>query len=53
MSPSSVSQKMVLPTATKLKAFQERSLSVLTPFALFLDTIHRGGEAFLVRWTWA
>ena len=35
-------------TATKLKEFQERSLGVFTPFAVFLDTIHRGGEAFLV-----
>ena len=30
------------------KAFQERSLGAFTPFAVFLDTIHRGGEAFLV-----
>lgn len=48
VSPSSVSQKMVTLTAQKLKAFQERSLAELTPFAIFLDTIHRGGEAFLV-----
>lgn len=48
VSPSSVSQKMVSLTAQKLKAFQERSLAEFTPFAIFLDTIHRGGEAFLV-----
>lgn len=48
VSPSSLSQKMVTLTAQKLKAFQERSLAEFTPFALFLDTIHRGGEAFLV-----
>jgi len=48
VSPSAVSQKMVSLTATKLKAFQKRSLAAYTPFALFLDTIHRGGEAFLV-----
>lgn len=35
-------------TAQKLKAFQERTLSACKPFAIFLDTIHRGGEAFLV-----
>jgi len=35
-------------TAAKLKTFQERSLKGFTPFALFLDTIHRGGEAFVV-----
>jgi len=48
VSPSAVSQKMVTLTATKLKAFQKRSLAAYTPFALFLDTVHRGGEAFLV-----
>ena len=48
VSPSSVSQKMVELTAPKLKAYQTRSLAEYTPFALFLDTIHRGGEAFLV-----
>lgn len=48
VSPSTVSRKLVELTAAKLKAFQERSLKDCTPFALFLDTIHRGGEAFLV-----
>jgi putative transposase len=48
VSPSSVSRKLVDLTATKLKKFQERSLGAFTPFAVFLDTIHRGGEAFLV-----
>ena len=48
VSSSAVSQKMVSLTAQNLKAFQKRSLAEFTPFALFLDTIHRGGEAFLV-----
>lgn len=48
VSPSSVSKKIVEVTTQKLKEFQERSLSDFKPFALFLDTIHRGGEAFLV-----
>ena len=48
VSASTVSRKLVDLTATKLKAFQERSLADFKPFALFLDTIHRGGEAFLV-----
>jgi transposase-like protein len=48
VSASTVSRKLVDLTATKLKAFQERSLADFTPFAVFLDTIHRGGEAFLV-----
>jgi transposase-like protein len=48
VSPSAISQKMVTLTAQKLQAFQERSLVAFRPFAIFLDTIHRGGEAFLV-----
>lgn len=48
VSPSTVSRKLVELTAATLKAFQERSLADFQPFALFLDTIHRGGEAFLV-----
>jgi hypothetical protein len=48
VSPSAVSRKLVGVTAQKLKEFQERSLVAFTPFAMFLDTIHRGGEAFLV-----
>ena len=48
VSPSSVSKKMVEITAKKLSEFQARSLVDFKPFALFLDTIHRGGEAFLV-----
>jgi putative transposase len=48
VSPSSVSKKMVEITAKKLNEFQTRSLIDFKPFALFLDTIHRGSEAFLV-----
>jgi putative transposase len=48
VSSSTVSRKIVELTAQKLKEFQERSLADFTPFAVFLDTIHRGGEAFLV-----
>lgn len=48
VSPSSVSKKMVEITAKKLSEFQTRSLIDFKPFVLFLDTIHRGGEAFLV-----
>ncbi len=48
VSASAVSRKLVDLTAAKLQVFQERSLAAFTPFALFLDTIHRGGEAFLV-----
>lgn len=48
VSASAVSRKLVELTAAKLKEFQQRSLADCTPFAVFLDTIHRGGEAFLV-----
>lgn len=48
VSPTAISRKLVDLTSAKLKAFQERSLADFRPFALFLDTIHRGGEAFLV-----
>jgi transposase-like protein len=45
---STGSRTRVALTATKLKEFQQRSLADCAPFAVFLDTIHRGGEAFLV-----
>lgn len=48
VSASSVSEKIVDLTAKKLEEFRERSLEDFKPFAIFLDTIHRGGEAFLV-----
>jgi len=48
VSSSAVSRKLVDLTAKKLKAFRKRSLADCKPFAVFLDTIHRGGEAFLV-----
>lgn len=50
VSPTAISRQLVALTATKLKTFQERSLKDFTPFALFRDTSHRGGEAFLVAW---
>lgn len=48
LSPSAVSAHVVEVTTQKLKEFQERDLSDFKPFAVFLDTIHRGGEAFLI-----
>ena len=48
VSPSSISKKMVEITAQKLSEFQSRPLADFNPFSIFLDTIHRGGEAFLV-----
>lgn len=48
VSASSVSRHLVEATAAKLKAFRERSLKDVHCFAVFLDTIHRGGEAFII-----
>ena len=48
VSPSSVSRHLVEATAKQLKQFQERSLADLQVFAMFLDTVHRGGQAFVV-----
>jgi len=43
VSPTAVSAHLLEATTQKLKDFKERSLEDFTPFALFLDTIHRGG----------
>lgn len=48
VSSSSVSRHIVEATAKHLREFKERSLSEYEPFAIFLDTIHRGGEAFII-----
>lgn len=48
VSPSSVSRHFVQASAKKLKEFTERSLAEFKPFAILLDTVHRGGVAFIV-----
>jgi len=48
VSASSVSRHLIEVTANKLKEFRERSLKGFHGFALFIDTVHRGGEAFIV-----
>ena len=48
ISPSSVSRRLVQATARKIRDFMERDLSAINLFAVFLDTIHRGGIAFVV-----
>ncbi len=48
LSPSAVSQHVVEVTSQKLQEFKERDWSDFKPLAIFLDTIHRGGEAFLI-----
>ncbi len=48
VSAGTVSRHIIAATAKHLKEFKERSLLEFEPFAIFLDTIHRGGEAFIV-----
>jgi putative transposase len=48
VSPSAVSEHLVEATAQNLKAFRERPLGDFAAFAVFLDTVHRGGTAFVV-----
>ena len=48
VSPSSVSRHFVKASAKKLKEFVERDLSTFDPFAIMIDTVHRGGMAFIV-----
>jgi len=48
VSPGTVSRHVVEATVQRLRDFKERSLSDIDPFAVFIDTIHRGGEAFLI-----
>ncbi len=48
VSGSSVSRHLVEATAGQMKRLMERDLSGVEIFAVFLDTIHRGGVAFIV-----
>ena len=48
VSASTVSTRIVEATSRKLKEFKERNLSDICVFAVFIDTIHRGGQAFMV-----
>jgi len=47
-SRSSVSKRLVEVTAKHLQEFQERPLSQLDLVGIFLDTVHRGGQAYIV-----
>ena len=48
VSPSAVSERLVEASTQKLKEFRQRPLEGFAAFALFLDTVHRGGVAFVV-----
>ena len=48
ISASSISNRFVEASYAKLKEFMERDLSEFKAFAIFIDTIHRGGAAFTI-----
>ena len=48
VSAGSVSRHIVEVTTRKLKEFKERSLSGFSTFTVFIDTVHRAGQAFMV-----
>lgn len=48
VSASSVSRHFIEASSKKLKEFKERDLSSLAVFAVFIDTVHRGNDAFMV-----
>jgi len=48
ISRSSVSRRVVEATAAQLKEFQEKSLENIELFAVMIDSIYRGGHAFMV-----
>jgi transposase-like protein len=48
VSANSVSRHIIAATVKKLSEFKERDLSGFKPFAIFIDTIHRAGAAFMV-----
>ena len=48
LSGSSISNRYVEASRKKLQEFQERDLSKHNAFAIFIDTVHRGGAAFTV-----
>ena len=48
VSPTSISNRFIEASAKKLEELRERDLSGYEAFALFIDTVHRGGVAFIV-----
>jgi transposase-like protein len=48
ISPTSLSRRTIEITSLRLKEFKEKDLSTITSFAIFIDTIHRGNEAFMI-----
>jgi putative transposase len=48
VSASSVSRHVALATAKRLEQFRERPLKGFDPFAIFIDSVHRGESVFVV-----
>jgi hypothetical protein len=48
ISRGSISHRLIEATSKQLKVLIERDLSKIELFAIFLDTVHRGGAAFVV-----
>lgn len=48
VSPGSISNRVIEATSRQISEWMERDLSGIELFALFLDTVHRGGVAFIV-----
>lgn len=48
VSASAVSEHVIEATSQKLKQFRERRFDDFVPFAVFIDTVHRGGKGFVV-----
>ena len=48
ISATSISNRFVEAGYAKLKEFSERDLSEFKAFAIFIDTVHRGGRAFTI-----
>jgi putative transposase len=48
VSASSVSRHLVLAGAKRLEEFRERRMDGFEPFAVFIDSVNRGGNVFIV-----
>jgi len=48
VSASAVSEHVIEATSEKLRQFRERRFDDFEPFAVFMDTVHRGQMAFVV-----
>ena len=47
-SKNEIVESIIGATTAELKEFKERDLSEISAFAFFIDTVHRGKDAFMV-----